>query len=108
MPNAPGVKQELLRDAPVVDNLLLQSLSRLREEALSSGFQSVAIRDVDFMISNNGSWSQEFLKKQGYPIGRKAWATVQKRAREGGQLGRREVEAQLRGGGRKKGRPLFA
>ena len=102
MPNAPGVKQELLRDAPVVDNLLLQSLSRLREEALSSGFQSVAIRDVDFMISNNGSWSQEFLKKQGYPIGRKAWATVQKRAREGGQLGRREVEAQLRGGGRKK------
>ena len=98
----PGVKQELLRDAPVVDNLLLQSLSRLREEALSSGFQSVAIRDVDFMISKNGSWSQEFLKKQGYPIGRKAWATVQKRAREGGQLGRREVVAQLRGGGRKK------
>ena len=40
----PGMKQELLRDEPVVDNVIVRTLGKLREEATQRGFQSIALR----------------------------------------------------------------
>ena len=94
----PGLKQQLLRDAPALDNQLLRTLSSLREEAIERGFQTLAIQDIDFAISNSGTWGREFLAKEGYKMGARAWKTVQKRVK--GELpgDRRAREALLRGG----------
>ena len=58
--HTPG-RQELLRDTPAVDNQLLKSLSELRQDALESGAQSVLVEDLDFKMSNEGTWSRAFL-----------------------------------------------
>ncbi|CAJ1379929.1 unnamed protein product [Effrenium voratum] len=80
----PGMKQELLRDEPVVDNVIVRTLGKLREEATQRGFQSIAIADLDFVMSNERTWPRSFLQKHGYCIGRRAWRTLQGERFQGG------------------------
>ena len=103
----PGVQQELLRDEPITDNLLLQSLSRLREEAVNAGFQTVAIADLDYTLSAEGTWSRRFLQKQGYRLGQAAWKSVLKRTKQNVKLDRRKREMHTKGGRPSKVNPDF-
>ena len=73
----PGLKQQLLRDAPAVDNVLLRTLGKIRAQALESGFQSISITELDWHMSNEGTWDRSFLRQQGYDIGKRAWNTLQ-------------------------------
>jgi len=61
-----GIKQELLRDEPAVDNLLLRTLGNLRKAAVENGFQTISIADLDFAMSNARQWPRRFLKRHGY------------------------------------------
>ncbi|CAJ1426258.1 unnamed protein product [Effrenium voratum] len=96
----PGMKQELLRDEPVVDNVIVRTLGKLREEATQRGFQSIAIADLDFVMSNERTWPRSFLQKHGYCIGRRAWRTLQGERFQGGATGesRRLWERSRQGG----------
>ena len=95
--HTPG-RQELLRDTPAVDNQLLKSLSDLRQDALESGAQSVLVEDLDFKMSNEGTWSRAFLKREGYHIGQKAWKSVIKRTKQNQKKTWQEKRASRRGG----------
>ena len=95
--SVPGLKQSLLKDEPVVDNLLLRSLGQLRTQATSEGFQSIAITALDYRMSHEGAWSREFVQSQGYSIGKRAWRPMKL---EGAQASasRRKWEASKKGG----------
>ena len=96
--HCPGVKQELLRDEPQVDNLLLQSVAKLRAEAVEAGFQSIAVQDLDWTMSNEGTWPRNFLKKQGYAVGKPAWKAVIKRVKQTSTLSWHARERALQAG----------
>ena len=95
--SCPGVKAQLLKDEPVVDNQLLQTLGALRSEAVQQGFQSISIADLDRRMSFEGQWPRQFLRKHGYSIGKRAWATMQSQQFVN-KRSRKDWEASRKGG----------
>ena len=79
----PGAKEEALKCEPQVDQLLLRSISKLRQEAVAQGYSTIDINDLDFTLSNKGQWSRSFLEKEGYRIGARAWQSVILRKEQG-------------------------
>ena len=103
----PGLKQELLKEEPQVDNQLLKTLSTLKDEAINNGFTSICIQDLDFAMSNHGLWSREFLQREGYPISKRSWKRIRERAADPNPPTRKEREAKSKGGRPKKSTPAF-
>ena len=95
----PGVKQ-YLREEPEVDSVVVRNLGALRQASVDKGFQSVAIADLDAMISFQRTWNRKFLARHGYKIGKRAWQTLAGPAFQEADttIHRREREARQRGG----------
>ena len=86
-----GIKQELLRDEPAVDNLLVRTVGNLRKAAVDNGFQTIAIADLDFAMSNARQWPRSFLKRHGYVANLKDESCKATRIRKTRHLARKGV-----------------
>ncbi|CAE8743686.1 unnamed protein product [Polarella glacialis] len=71
----PGLQHEFSNKS-AKESVLLLDLGKLRQDAMEQGFQSIAIKDLDFLVSKHGQMTRQTLNANGYRVGKRAWSSM--------------------------------